>query len=74
MGAKPVRVEERHRPAVFLEALPVSGKERRLARELERRRLVFLEALRRELRQTDRVDEARRDTSGKVFPRLKVRF
>jgi hypothetical protein len=36
MGAKRDRVEERRRRAVFLEALPVRGKERRLARELER--------------------------------------
>ena len=67
MGAKPVRVEERRRPTIFLEPLLVSGKDRGLAHDLERQRLVLLEALRHELRQTDRIDEARRDMSAKVL-------
>jgi hypothetical protein len=64
MTAESIRVEERRRPAVFVEPLPIYGKERRVARELERQRLIFLEAPRHELRQTDRMKEAPRHAPG----------
>ena len=67
MTAKAIGVEKRRGQTVLLEPLAVAAQQGRLARELERQRLVILRAFRHELGKADRVIEACRHAPGKGF-------